>query len=100
MTFSGLSLPSNRLREIGTGCRQPRLTGRYGAAPIDPTEGRCLGSIQRRLARSGTTRYSDKIISRLPGQNLRERLSADCERHDAAEYERCDLYFPDILKVN
>ena len=33
------------------------------------------------------------------GPDLRDRLSADCEKHGAAEYERCDLYFPDMLKV-
>ena len=32
------------------------------------------------------------------GPDLRERLSADCERHDAAEYERSDLYFPGMLE--
>ena len=33
------------------------------------------------------------------GPDLRDKLSADCAKHDAAEYERCDLYFPDMLKV-
>ena len=33
------------------------------------------------------------------GPDLRDKLSADCEKHDAAEYERCDLYFPDMLAV-
>ena len=33
------------------------------------------------------------------GPNLREKLSADCEKHAAAEHERCDLHFPDMLKV-
>ncbi len=33
------------------------------------------------------------------GPDLRDKLSADCEKHDAAEYERCDLYFPEMLKV-
>ncbi len=64
MMFSGLSLPSNRPRMIGTGCRPQRLADRYGAAPIDPTEGRCLGGISRGLATPVPTRYSDKIIPR------------------------------------
>ncbi len=34
------------------------------------------------------------------GPNLREKLSADCEKHAAAEFERCDLFFPDMLKVS
>ncbi len=34
------------------------------------------------------------------GPDLREKLSVDCEKHDAAEYERCDLYFPDMLLVS
>ena len=34
------------------------------------------------------------------GPDLREKLSVDCPKHDAAEYERCDLYFPDMLKVS
>ena len=33
------------------------------------------------------------------GPDLREKLSVDCEKHDAAEYERCDLYFPGMLKT-
>ena len=33
------------------------------------------------------------------GPDLREKLSEGCERHGAAEYERCDLYFPDMLRV-
>lgn len=33
------------------------------------------------------------------GPDLRENLSEGCERHGAAEYERCDLYFPDMLRV-
>ena len=37
MMFSGLSLPSNRFRMIGTGCRQQRLTDRYGTASIAST---------------------------------------------------------------
>ena len=34
------------------------------------------------------------------GPDLREKLSEGCERHGAGEYERCDLYFPDMLKVS
>ncbi len=51
-------------------CRTPsrygqrRLTGRYGAAPIDASEERGLGGIPRGLATSGPTRYSGKIIPR------------------------------------
>ena len=33
------------------------------------------------------------------GPDLWDKLSTDCEKHAAAEYERCDLYFPDMLKV-
>ena len=33
------------------------------------------------------------------GPDLRKKLSVDCEKHAAAEYERCDLYFPDMLRV-
>ncbi len=33
------------------------------------------------------------------GPDLRDKLSADCVKNDASEYERCDLYFPDMLKV-
>ncbi len=33
------------------------------------------------------------------GPDLREKLSADCKKHEVAEYERCDLHFPDMLKV-
>ena len=29
------------------------------------------------------------------GPDLRDKLSEGCEKHDAAEYERCDLYFPE-----
>ena len=28
--------------------------------------------------------------------DLRSKLSADCEKHAAAEYERCDVYFPQL----
>ncbi len=34
------------------------------------------------------------------GPNLRDKLSADCDKHDAAEYERCDLYLPGLLDVS
>ena len=34
------------------------------------------------------------------GPDLREKLSEGCEKHRAAEYERCDFYFPDMLKVS
>ena len=34
------------------------------------------------------------------GPDLREKLSEGCERRGAAEYERCDLYFPDMLRVS
>ncbi len=34
--------------------------------------------------------------SRLPGWS---RSIGAVEKHDAAEYERCDLYFPEMLKV-
>ncbi len=34
------------------------------------------------------------------GPDLRDRLLVDCEKHDAAEYERCDLYFPGMLDVS
>ena len=34
------------------------------------------------------------------GPDLRDKLSEGCERHGAAEYERCDIYFPDMLKVS
>ena len=28
--------------------------------------------------------------------DLRIKLSADCPNHDAAEYSRCDVFFPDL----
>ena len=34
------------------------------------------------------------------GPDLREKLSVDCPKHDSAEFERCDLYFPDMLNVS
>ena len=44
------------------------------------------------------------LVERFEGEllvpELREKLSAECEKHGAAEYERRDLYFPDMLKVS
>ena len=28
--------------------------------------------------------------------DLRIKLAADCDNHDAAEYSRCDVYFPEL----
>ena len=47
------------------------------------------------IAASGTFGYGAEFA----GPDLRQKLSVDCEKHAAAEYERCDLYFPDMLKV-
>ncbi len=61
-------------------------------------EVRCTKSDRR--GRYRTASLVERYGADFAGPDLREKLSAGCERHAAAEYERCDLYFPDILKVS
>ena len=53
-----------------------------------------------RHGRYRTATLIERYGADFAGPDLREKLSADCERHAAAEYERCDLYFPDMLKLS
>ncbi len=53
-----------------------------------------------RRGRYRTAALVERYGAHFAGPDLRDRLSASCERHAAAEYERCDLYFPDMLKVS
>ncbi len=53
-----------------------------------------------RRGRYRITTLIERYGADFAGPDLRDKLSVDCERHDAAEYERCDLYFPDMLKVS
>ena len=53
-----------------------------------------------RRGRYRITTLIERYGADFAGPDLREKLSADCEKHDAPEYERCDLFFPDMLKVN
>ena len=46
-----------------------------------------------------TARLVEQYGADFAGPDLRGKLSADCEKHAAAEYERCDLFFPGMLKV-
>ncbi len=52
-----------------------------------------------RRGRYRTASLVKRYGAEFAGPDLRDKLSANCEKHDAAEYERCDLYFPDMLKV-
>ncbi len=53
-----------------------------------------------RRGRYRTETLVERYGADFAGPDLRDRLSADCEKHDAAEYERCDLYFPGMLDVS
>ena len=59
---------------------------------------RCTKCDRRGLYRIAT--LIERYGANFAGPDLRDRLSAGCERHAAAEYERCDLYFPDMIKVS
>ena len=78
MSTGSLSLAqiSDRLHTLEVRCTKCYRRGRYRTASL-------------------VERYGADFA----GPDLREKLSADCDTHDAAEYERCDLYFPDMLKV-
>ncbi len=52
-----------------------------------------------RRGRYRTALLVERYGADFAGPDLREKLSVACEKHDAAEYERCDLYFPEMLKV-
>ena len=52
-----------------------------------------------RRGRYRITTLIERYGADFAGPDLRGKLSEGCERHGAAEYERCDLYFPDMLKV-
>ena len=64
---------------------------------LDVVEVRCTKCDRRGRYRIAT--LIERYGADFRGPDLRDRLSADCEKHGAAEYERCDLYFPDMLKV-
>ncbi len=53
-----------------------------------------------RRGRYRTATVVERYGAGFAGPDLRDRLSADCEKHDVAEYERCDLYFPGMLDVS
>ena len=53
-----------------------------------------------RRGRYRTATLIERYGADFAGPDLREKLSVDCEKHGAAEYERCDLYFPDMLNVS
>ncbi len=61
-------------------------------------EVRCTKCARRGCYRIAT--LIERYGADFAGPDGREKLSADCERHAAAEYERCDLYFPDMLRVS
>ena len=65
---------------------------------LDMVEVRCSKCDRR--GRYRTASLVERYGADFAGPDLREKLSAGCERHAAAEYERCDLYFPDMLKVS
>ena len=68
------------------------------AARMTTLEVRCTKC--DRHGRYRTARLVEQYGADFAGPDLRDKLSVDCEKHDAAEYERCDLYFPDMLKVS
>ena len=79
-----MSIGSNTLAEI--------------AARLPMLEVRCTKC--DRCGRYRITALIERYGADFAGPDLREKLSAGCEKHAAAEYERCDLYFPDMLKVS
>ncbi len=68
------------------------------AARLPMLEVRCMKCDRRGRYRMAT--LIERYGADFAGPDLRDRLSVDCEKHGAAEYERCDLYFPDMLRVN
>ncbi len=52
-----------------------------------------------RRGRYRTASLVERYGADFAGPDLRQKLSTDCEKHAAAEDERCDLYVPDMLKV-
>ena len=52
-----------------------------------------------RRGRYRITTLIERYGADFAGPDLRDKLSTNCEKHAAAEYERCDLYFSDMLKV-
>ncbi len=68
------------------------------AARLPTLEVRCSKCDRRGRYRIAT--LIERYGADFAGPDLRDRLSADCAKHGAAEYERCDLYFPDMLRVS
>ena len=64
---------------------------------LDMVEVRCTKCDRR--GRYRITTLIERYGADFAGPDLRDKLSTDCEKHAAAEYERCDLYFPDMLKL-
>ncbi len=61
---------------------------------LDVLEVQCTKCARRGRYRTATLveRYGRGLA--LP--DLRSKLSVNCEKHAAAEYERCDVYFPQL----
>ncbi len=68
------------------------------AARLPTLEVRCTKCDRRGRYRTAT--LVERYGTDFAGPDLRKKLSVDCEKHRAAEYERCDLYFPDMLRVS
>ena len=62
---------------------------------LDYRQRRVPGSVDR----YGTSSLIERYGADFAGPGLQYKLSADCEKHEAAEYEQCDLYFPNMLRV-
>ncbi len=65
---------------------------------LDVVEVRCTKCDRRGRYRIAT--LIERYGADFAGPDLRKKLSADCEKHAAAEYERCDIYFPGMLDVS
>ncbi len=47
-----------------------------------------------RHGRYRTATLAERYGRHMAMPDLRVKLSADCDKHDAAEYERCDVFCP------
>ena len=71
----------------------PRIADRLSVLEVHCTK--C-----ERCGRYRITTLIERYGTDFAGPYLRDKLSVDCEKHSAAEYERCDIYFPDMLRVS
>ncbi len=65
---------------------------------LDMVKVRCSKCDRR--GRYRTASLVERYGTDFAGPDLRDKLSVDCEKHSAGEYDRCDLYFPEMLKVS